>query len=606
MSPRKKLPVQTESIVSRTENRLAPSHLVFCAFCVSFILPNIVYSGVYFFDTLHMMKWAAALVPLALLGVFSGFQTARLGPSKTNFRFDAFAIVWFFLLLYVSAQPLWSAPRSSETFYREWFFFASLWLTYTLSSILITTRLLRTLLWGALLNAVLSVFFAELQMRGMQTPYPFIMYTPGEYLANTGQQNMFALWMAIAGLGGVFLFLSSPPVKERPFVNLLLFAALAVVFHGLIVSTSRSGILSLAVGAAVLVLFFTHTRGKKLTLPKTGLVLLLFLLLLTVNVSTNERTGSALASKLEDVVRQPLSIAKRDSIWATSWTMFANQPWKGVGLGQFKWNYLDAQRDMLLRWPHLEWQYTHWAHNEFLQWMAETGIPGAALMFLLWGWWGYSALKALLKKKPLSPEAVWGSALVALFFFNALWTRPFHRIENALWLALAFAVTNRELLRPVFSSWLSPARMERPLRVLGALIGMACIAGLLYLGDGVRGDRLLRLAAERAGGDATATKNLYKQAFSSPMVRDVAVKETGYFSVELGQSIGNAKMIEDGLNVLLGYFKKNADIEEYTFLKHWARTTGNERLIHYLDSFVPLVNAPDAQSEDASEGRSGE
>jgi O-antigen ligase len=113
--------------------------------------------------------------------------------------------------------------------------------------------------------------------------------------------------------------------------------------------------------------------------------------------------------KMDDVLKNPLSIANRDSIWATSWTMYTERPLRGVGLGQYKWHYLDAQREMLKRWPGMRWQYTHWAHNEFLQWFAETGTAGGLLMVFLWGWWAVSAFSAFLRKRSHSPEAYWGA-----------------------------------------------------------------------------------------------------------------------------------------------------------------------------------------------------
>mgnify|MGYP001764528120 CR=1 FL=1 len=49
----------------------------------------------------------------------------------------------------------------------------------------------------------------------------------------------------------------------------------------------------------------------------------------------------------------------RLSIYATSLTMLKKHPVTGVGIGHYKWNYLDAQRDLFRANPKsgLKWQY---------------------------------------------------------------------------------------------------------------------------------------------------------------------------------------------------------------------------------------------------------
>lgn len=63
------------------------------------------------------------------------------------------------------------------------------------------------MLWGSAISGTLSVFFAELQLRGMNGFFPFILATPGHYIANTGQQNMLGLWLAICVLNTMYLYI---------------------------------------------------------------------------------------------------------------------------------------------------------------------------------------------------------------------------------------------------------------------------------------------------------------------------------------------------------------------------------------------------------------
>ena len=105
---------------------------------------------------------------------------------------------------------------------------------------------------------------------------------------------------------------------------------------------------------------------------------------------------------------------------------------------------------------------------------------------------------------------------MALILFNALWTRPFHRIENILWLALAFAITNREVLkgrlgwRASFSAGFT--------KLIGAAFAVSSLAGMLYLGSGIEGNRLLRQAFSTQF--ANAQRSLLEQAALHRMVRN--------------------------------------------------------------------------------------
>lgn len=573
---------------------LAPRSLLLCAFLTSFAAPNLIFSGEFFFSTLHLMKWAAAMIPLTVLGLWTGSRVLRRGTEATGFRLDGFAVVWLALLLYMTVQPLWAGVRSVETFYQEWFFFAFLWMVYALGALTMDGRLLRALLWGGLANAVLNVVFAELQIKGLNEPFPFMLPTPGHYIGNTGQQNMFALWMAMNSVGGAFLLIRG---YRKP-LKVIAAGLLAVVFWGLLESTSRSGLLSFATGFAVLSGFFLRIEGRK-RLAGVLCTLALFAAVTGLNQVSSKR-AAVLGAKLDDMIEQPLSFAKRDSIWATSWTMFTQHPVRGVGLGQFKWNYLHAQREMLARWPHLKWQYTHWAHNEFLQWFAEGGIVGGGLMLFLWCWWLWSAWGAFRRRTPLSPEAFWGNAMIALFGFNALWTRPFHRIENVLWLVLAFALANREQLRPLFPTP-PPERFEKGGRLLAGTVCLVSLLGLVYFGNGVWGDRMLRLSTQVEGNFlAPETQAEYtgylQRAFASPMARDMAEREMAYFSVRLGQATKDSERVAQGLGDLVAYFEKQPHVKELHYLLDWSKRLRNEEFREYFESFNYVPESGDVKT----------
>ncbi len=224
---------------------LLPEGATLPLFFLAFVLPNLVFSGPWFYSTLHLMKWAVVFFPLAAAGMTAGYRIIRKGTKATGFHLDGFAVLWLFLLLYVTMQPFWSGLRSPGTFFSEWFFFSGLWLVYVLISSMEREDILAPLLLGALANCALSVLFAELQVRDLSDAFFFILPTPGHYIANTGQQNMFSLWLAIGGVNGAALMLRG---ERRNLKGLLVMVLLAVDFWGLISTTSRSGILAFASG----------------------------------------------------------------------------------------------------------------------------------------------------------------------------------------------------------------------------------------------------------------------------------------------------------------------------------------------------------------------
>ena len=53
---------------------------------VSLGLPNLIYSGITWFDTLHIMKWTFAMVPVAIISVVGGISLTLYGNERIDFR----------------------------------------------------------------------------------------------------------------------------------------------------------------------------------------------------------------------------------------------------------------------------------------------------------------------------------------------------------------------------------------------------------------------------------------------------------------------------------------------------------------------------------------
>lgn len=570
---------------------LAPLWIFYPLVFISLALPNLIYSGADWFDTLHIMKWAWTMVPVALVSLIGGSMLALFGAERTGFRLDLFGAVWLGLLAFVSLQPFWCDIFAWSTYFKEWFFLASLLAAYIFCYNLFGSQAaLRRVLWLANLNAAVNVVFAELLIRGMNDICPLIMNVPGNYIGNTGQQEMFGLWMAMAAMNGIYLHMvySSPLCgcerRRLPmWANLFL---LAFNSWGLWNSTTRAGMLALFTGTAALALTARRCRedGRALA-RRIGAAFALVVFMLAVNVCTAYFGWSrayALINKTSDMLLNTSNIGARREIWITSWNVFKLHPLAGTGLGHYKWHYLEGQREAFKTHPELKWQFTYWAHSEYLQLLAELGIFGAAALFASGAWWLWSFARALTLRRTLSPGAMWGCAMLFLIWFDALFSRPFHRIENAIWMSLAFAWANRELFTSA-ASW-QEIRSDFVYRVFGLFVAVVAAAGLVFFYNGCRADRYL-LAAVRTK-DAALQASFINRARKSLMERDEAGEQLAYHIIATARATKRPEDLEAGIGALYRSFRTKPQAKQLVELLRYARETNDLALMSELVTYL--------------------
>jgi len=137
---------------------------------------------------------------------------------------------------------------------------------------------------------------------------------------------------------------------------------------GLLLSRSRGGLLAFAGGLFFLIL----ARQRK------GMAAGLFVAVVLLGVAVGP-AGSLLPG-LDDAAgtsfvssdTAPSDLTRVDT-WARTFLVFLDHPVTGTGLGTFQWSFLSYQRRGELGiWKH--------AHNDYLQFLSETGLVGALLM----------------------------------------------------------------------------------------------------------------------------------------------------------------------------------------------------------------------------------
>lgn len=561
---------------------------------VSLGLPNLIYSGISWFDTLHIMKWTFAMVPVAIISVVGGISLALYGNDRTDFKIDLFGFLWLIMLGYISIQAVWVNITSWSTFMKEWFFFATLTAIYIFSfNLFKDARAHRTVLWIANINAGINVIFAELLIRNMNGPFPFIMNVPGNYIGNTGQQEMFGLWMAMAVMNGIYLNAAYSEVSDGLTRNMrractiryMNLGLLALNSWGMWNSTTRAGFLSLITGTLIISLIFKQNDRKQM-LKKVGQGVAIVVLMLALNIGMSYfgfGRAYALINKTMDMVMNTSTFGKRRGIWKTSWAIFMEHPIKGVGIGHYKWHYLEGQRLAFQKDPDMEWQFTYWAHNEYLQWFAEFGIFGVIMLISAAVWWIWRFIKSLSQKKMLSLEASWACAMLFLILFDAVFSRPFHRIENVVWLSFAFAIANRELL-PLSYTW-SEVRYTSIYRVLGIFICTISVFGLVFLWNGLAGDKYLRYAADTDRAELQA--EYIKKAMSKAMTRDEAEEQYANHLMAVAKVTRDPQDWANAINQMYRSFTIRPQAKQLMELLNLARQIRNQELLKALVPYLP-------------------
>lgn len=620
---------------------LVPSGVIIFLWIISLACPNLIYSGVKFADTLHIIKWTVTGVPIAIALEYAGIQLMRYGRERLKTEVDSFGLMWLVLLMYCGFMPLWVKIQSPTAYMLEMVCFAAVWGFYVLSVSSFPSYGLRIVILLGNINASINVMFAELQIRNLndfsflrgtalswlQDFSSIILPTPGNYIGNTAQQNMFGLWCAVSVLGAVYLFMYDERFKPsgirnalyntcltglavvllkyavtqestilgavaliliaaqfvltRSFYSSLVTVLMAVNFWGLMNSTSRSGIISLILGIMVLILFASWKFDRTYVLRFACVLLVLGSVFWA---SLYSPRSEQVVGKTVEIVKNAENIGNRRGIWMTSYAMFLEHP-NGVGIGQYKWHYLEGQRYgfTLVHDEWYKWQYTHWAHNEFLQFFCEGGYVGGIMLIVMWLIWFVPVVMGLFRRErmSISPEAVWGVSLVTLITFCALFTRPFHRIENMVWITLAFAMSNREFLSSKMRFPCLQTVSSR--KVFSAMFIVAAVWGVVYISGGIYGNYVLRKALSTQ--DRQLQLYYLNEAEKYSIVREEAQRNLGYHYIQTGEQSQDLETLSRGFNILWEHFHREPHSEDISRLLNFAQRFQIEPAIREIASY---------------------
>jgi len=262
-------------------------------------------------------------------------------------------------------------------------------------------------LWAVVLAGFIVALLGLLQYNGLHVlfhPHPQTNLP----ISTLGNPNFVAHYLEIIIPLTVVLLL----VRQRTWERGALVLAFVVTASHMVLTGSRAG--WLATGIALLFLLYKrqwHIRWISGIVPVAVIGILLSptvgLVLNNVHLGQREnlydswsriaeRTWERMGSSFD---RDDHSISQRRIIWSDTWELIKDQPWLGVGPGNYELA-LPAYRtiEQHRNWKKLMGQRTHvpyHAHNEYLEFWSESGIIGLLSILWLFGtllWTGHTYL----------------------------------------------------------------------------------------------------------------------------------------------------------------------------------------------------------------------
>lgn len=254
-------------------------------------------------------------------------------------------------------------------------------------------RLFLGMILGGVVQAILALAFADPAAR--PASFAVLEEATGRFqvLGTMGNPGDVGVFLVLPALGALYMALSR---KRR---SLWLLACL-VQFVAIVASQTLSALAAFALGAFLLLILLLPPRKRWWAAGGAAVALALVILLVP-----------SLRFRVAESFRLPKELgfhwvaSARGAAWLSAWHMWQAHPIFGVGLGQFPahfFSYLTrdalAQRGKVLG---LETGFGE-AHNELLQYAAETGLVGLTLLWasLIWAWRRGSPLGS-----PLLPAA---------------------------------------------------------------------------------------------------------------------------------------------------------------------------------------------------------
>jgi O-antigen ligase len=243
-------------------------------------------------------------------------------------------------------------------------------------------RFLRTFLWFGAGLAVLAVFTALTSRAG----YAFWFFPVEQDVPTFGPfvyRNQYAAFVEVILPLAIFR-----AILDRR--RAIAYAAIAVLlFASVVVAGSRTGSL-LCLAEILLIPAFAYSKRL---IPGAAFLRVVAGSFAAIGLAVGIAGWQAIWTRLQE--SNPYAV--RANLVRSSWAMVRDRPWTGFGLGSWATAY-----------PHYalydDGHFVNQAHNDWIQWAAEGGLPLFAIMLAI----------AIFIWRPAA-RVIWGLGIVAVF-----------------------------------------------------------------------------------------------------------------------------------------------------------------------------------------------
>jgi O-antigen ligase len=317
--------------------------------------------GVHAFLMLSYFEYAIpekeGLSGMKLIGAFiiSGWLIAVIIRRRLNLKMNGLLVASVLFVAWCGISTVYAI--STDAAFGRMFTFAQLLAAMAMFySVVDSVKKLRGIFWAILVWTTLSTVIA------------LIMYNLGTTevaIGFVGNRNLLATYIIIAIVCAYLLH----QVTESRVGTVTIMCSLPVLFLGLALTLSRTGLIVLGMGLVVVWYRVLREQGFLLL---AGSVVILCIIMLMLPDAFWHRAGTIVPS----VERQEGTFGTRVQLWRIGLRMIEDRPLTGVGPGNFMPAFDRYARGPLLRKPLV-------AHNSYVSVAAEDGIPALVLFVLM-------------------------------------------------------------------------------------------------------------------------------------------------------------------------------------------------------------------------------
>ncbi|GHS88054.1 O-antigen polymerase [Synergistales bacterium] len=545
-----------------------PRTLAFAAAFSIVSLPVLVFSQYGWYPQIHLFKWAVAF---SVVAYGAGSCAIMLATQRGEVQVARTDLAWLALLLLLALQVVFVPVRNFPEWLRNWYFFAAIGGAVFLLRNLPIGDVLPAILRSVAVTGGISVIFGFIRRFYPAADIPFIFdisMAPDRFVANTGMDNILGVYLALSVLAGCWLLICARRARGIP-MTVFDASLLTLNAAGMWMTGSRSALLSCAVGVAVFILALRpNARQIKRMAVFLTVALAIFISVAYIAPNALEVQRRDMSGSLS---MENLSPARegRYAIWGISLEVIKAAPVFGVGLGNYKWNYMDAMATFREK-SDIPPRYTYWAHSEYLQLLAEVGVVGAAPFFFLIFYYIWLAAKSL--KGEHSQALVWALAAVAVLAVDSCFSRPFHRVDTAFTLSLALSLISKFCVSPV-----AFGRVARI--VVGGAIFLVSFSGVALFAQGFSDQKYLGEYFYSSSYIVIDPSNVREQDKYPLMLEDAylqLIARENYIRAltDFGDKDENDKNYRDAVRVLTKYFMTEPRYPELNMLMFLYQTRG--------------------------------